>query len=336
MVANPELFREIGRKIMKAIIYTQYGSPDVLHLKDVEKPTPKADEVLIRVHAASINAADFYMVTGSPFIARLMTGGIFRPTNTIPGADVAGQVEAVGQNVTRFKVGDEVFGDLSSSGWGAFAEYVCASEKVLVLKPANITFEAAAAVPLAGVTAVKGLHKLANIQPGQKVLINGAGGGVGTFAVQIAKALGAEVTAVCSTKKVSMAQSLGADHVIDYKQTDFTRNGKQYDVIFDLGAYRSFRDYAQSLTAQGMYLVGGGSVGNLFRVMLFGKLASGKKTFTNLMSNPDVDDLTFLKELIEAGKVIPTVDRCYPLNETVQAFRYFETGQVAGKVVIGL
>jgi NADPH:quinone reductase-like Zn-dependent oxidoreductase len=319
---------------MKAIVYTQYGSPDVLQLKEVEKPTPKDNEVLVKVHAASINAADNFIIKGEPFVVRLMMGGIFKPKKTIPGADVAGRVEAVGRNVTRFKPGDEVFGDLSGDGLGAYAGYVCASEKMLALKPANIPFESAAAVPLAGVTALQGLRNVGKIQAGQKVLINGAAGGVGTFAVQIAKALGAEVTGVCSTNKVELVRSIGADHVIDYQREDFTRNGRQYDVIFNIAAYRSFRDYQQSLSPQGIYIVAGGATKRIFEVMLLGWSARGSQTFTNLMANPNIDDLAFMKDLLEAGKVTPVIDRCYPLGETADALRYFQSGQVQGKVVI--
>jgi NADPH:quinone reductase-like Zn-dependent oxidoreductase len=322
---------------MKAIVQTQYGAPlNVLQFKEVEKPSPQDNEVLIKVHAASVNAAEWHIVRGQPFLVRPMVGGIFKPSKIIPGADVAGHVEAVGRNVTQFKPGDEVFGDLSAVGWGAFAEYVCAHENALVLKPANITFEQAAAVPLAGNTALQGLRDKGQIQPGQKVLINGASGGVGSFAVQIAKALGAEVTGVCSTRKVEMVRSLGADHVIDYKRENVTQNGQRYDIILDVGAYRSFRDYRRILTPRGIYILAGGSTPRLFQTMIFGPMVSAKdgQKFGNLMAGPNVTDLAYLKDLLVAGKIIPVIDRCYPLSETAQALSYLEEGHAQGKVVI--
>jgi NADPH:quinone reductase-like Zn-dependent oxidoreductase len=322
---------------MKAIVQTQYGAPlNVLQFKEVEKPSPQDNEVLIKVHAASVNAAEWHIVRGQPFLVRPMVGGLFKPSKAIPGADVAGHVEAVGRNVTQFKPGDEVFGDLSAVGWGAFAEYVCAHENALVLKPANITFEQAASVPLAGNTALQGLRDKGQIQPGQKVLINGASGGVGSFAVQIAKALGAEVTGVCSTQKVEMVRSLGADHVIDYKRENVTQNGQRYDIILDIGAYRSFRDYRRILTPRGIYILAGGSTPRLFQTMIFGPMVSAKdgQKFGNLMAGPNVTDLAYLKDLLVAGKIIPVIDRCYPLSETAQALSYLEEGHAQGKVVI--
>ena len=323
---------------MKAIVYTHYGAPsDVLHFKEVERPTPSDNEVLIKVHAASINAAEWHLVRADPFLARFATG-LLKPKNTIPGADVAGRVEAVGRSVTLFRPGDEVFGDVSACGWGAFAEYVCADEHALALKPANMTFEQAAAVPLAGVTALQGLRDKGRIQPGHKVLINGASGGVGMFAVQIAKSFGAEVTGVCSTKKVDMVRSLGADHVIDYTQADFAQNGQQYDLILDAAAYRSFLDYRRALSPNGRYVLVGGSTPRLFQTMILGPLVSmlGSKTFASLMARPNQQDLVFMKELLEAGKVTPVIDRCYPLSETATALRYLEERHVQGKVVIAI
>lgn len=321
---------------MKAIVYTQYGPPDVLHLKDIQKPTPKDNEVLIKVHASSVNAAEPHVVRGEPFLVRLMIGGIFKPSKTIPGADVAGVIEAVGNDVKQFKVGDAVFGDLSSAGWGAYAEYVCAPENILVMKPTNITFEQAASVPLAGISALQGLRDAGKIQAGQKVLVNGASGGVGMFAVQIAKALGAEVTAVCSTRKMDMVRSIGADHVIDYTQGDFLNHGRQYDLILDAAAFRPFTDYARALTRQGIYVLVGGSTSLLFRTMLMAPIVSMRSTqkFKMLMANPSQKDLVFMKELLEAGKVIPVIDRCYGLAETPDAMRYLEDRKVQGKVVI--
>lgn len=319
---------------MKAMVYTEYGSPDVLHLKEVEKPTPKPNEILIKVYATSINAAESHLVRADPFLARLSTG-LLKPTKTIPGADVAGRVEAVGKDVTQFKPGDEVFGDLSACGWGAFAEYVCATENALMSKPNNMTFEQAAAVPLAAVTALQGLRK-GQIQTGQKVLINGASGGVGSFAVQIARSFGAEVTAVCSTKKLDMVRSLGADHVIDYTREDITSSGLSYDLILDAAGYRAFSDYKRILSPRGIYVLAGGATGHLFRTMLLGSLMSSSKgqTFITLMAEPNQEDLGFMKQLLESGKVIPFIDRCYPLSETAAALRYLEERQVQGKVVV--
>jgi NADPH:quinone reductase-like Zn-dependent oxidoreductase len=323
---------------MKAIVYTRYGPPEVLQYREVPKPTPTDDQVLIKVHASSVNAAESLIIKGTPFLARLMTGGVLKPKHTIPGADVAGRVEAVGRNVTRLKVGDEVFGDMSADGWGAYAEYACARADMLIPKPATITFESAAAVPLAGVTALQGLRDVGKLQAGQKVLINGATGGVGTFAVQIAKALGAEVTAVGRTGKLEVLRALGADHLIDYKQQDITRIGQQYDLILDIAAYRPFRAYQPLLTPTGIYIVAGGSITEIFRVMLFGSLFSkkGGQRFTNLAANPNPKDLTVIKELMEAGNVTSVISKCYPLSETAEAFRYFQSGDAHGKVVISV
>lgn len=319
---------------MKAIVYTHYGSPDVIRLKEVEEPTPREDEVLIKVHAASVNAADWHYLRGAPFLFR-MESGFPKPKNPFLGADVAGRVEAVGRNVTQFQPGDEVFGDLSISGRGTFAEYVCAREDALALKPANISFEEAAAVPVAAVTALQGL-RTGKIQSGQKVLINGASGGVGTFAVQIAKAFGAEVTAVCSTRKLEMVRSIGADHVIDYTQEDFARNGQRYDLILAANGYRSISDYKRALSPTGMYVMSGGTMAQMFEVMLLGPWMSrnGSQKMGNSAAKPDQKDLVFVKELLEAGKVVPVIDRCYPLSETADALRYLEEGHARGKIVI--
>jgi NADPH:quinone reductase-like Zn-dependent oxidoreductase len=320
---------------MKAMIYTQYGSPDVIQFKEVEKPTPKDDEVLIKVHAASVNAGDWHYLRGAPWLFRLASG-LLKPKNIFLGADVAGRVEAVGQNVTQFQPGDEVFGDLSASGRGAFAEYVCASETALVLKPANISFEEAAAVPVAAVAALQGLQSRMQIQPGQRVLINGASGGVGSFAVQIAKAFGAEVTAVCSTRNVGRMRSIGADHVIDYTQEDFTQNGQQYDLILAANGYHPLSAYQRALSPDGTYVMSGGAMAQLFEAMLLGPLVSmtGKKKMGNLMAKPDKEDLVFMKELLQAGKVRPVIDRYYPLSEVAEAIRYLESGHAQGKVII--
>ena len=319
---------------MKAIVYAQYGSPDFLQLREVARPAPKEDEVLIRVHAASVNAADWHYLRGAPFLFRLETG-FPKPKNTFLGADVAGRVEAVGRNVTQFQPGDEVFGDLSESGRGTFAEYVCASENALALKPANISFEEAAAVPMAAVVALQGL-RAGKIQRGQKVLVNGASGGVGTFAVQIAKAFGAEVTAVCSTMKLDLVRSIGADHVIDYTQEDFTRNRQQYDLILAVNGYRSISDYKRALSPTGTYVMSGGDTAQMMEAMFLGLWMSrkGSRKMGNLAAKPSQKDLIFVKELLETGKVVPVIDRCYPLREAADAIRYLEEGHAQGKIVI--
>jgi NADPH:quinone reductase-like Zn-dependent oxidoreductase len=321
--------------LMKAVVYTKYGSPDVLQLKEVEKPTPKDNEVLIRIHAASANAADWRLLRGDPFLLRLGYG-LLKPNNTILGADIAGRVEAVGNNVTQFQPGDEVFGDISGCGLGGFAEYVSVPEHAVISKPASMTFEEAAAVPMAAVTALQGLRDKGQIQPGQKVLIHGASGGVGTFAVQIAKAFRAEVTAVCSTRKVDLVRSIGADHVIDYTQEDFTKNGQRYDLILAANGNRSMFEYKRALAPTGRYVVTGGSMAQLFQAMLLGPLLStaGRQNMGNVLARPNQKDLACMKELLEAGKVIPVIDRCYPLSETAEAIRYLEAGHARGKVVI--
>ena len=320
---------------MKAVVYTKYGSPDVLQLKEVEKPTPKDNEALIRIHAASANAADWHLLRGDPFLLRLGYG-LLKPNNTILGADIAGRVEAVGNNVTQFQPGDEVFGDISGCGLGGFAEYVSVPEHAVISKPASMTFEEAAAVPMAAVTALQGLRDKGQIQPGHKVLIHGASGGVGTFAVQIAKAFRAEVTAVCSTRKVDLVRSIGADHVIDYTQEDFTKNGQRYDLILAANGNRSMFEYKRALAPKGRYVVTGGSMAQLFQAMLLGPLLStaGRQNMGNVLARPNQKDLACMKELLEAGKVIPVIDRCYPLSETAEAIRYLEAGHARGKVVI--
>jgi len=324
---------------MKAIIYTKYGSPDVLKLQDVAKPAPKDDEVLIKIHAASINSRDWRMMRANPFFIRLMPGGFLQPKNKILGGDVAGRVEAIGNNVKQFKPGNEVFGYLpSATGRGTFAEYVCAKENMITLKPANLTFEQAAAVPIAAMTALQGLRDKGNIQPGQKVLINGASGGVGTFAVQIAKAFGAEVTAVCSTRNLELVRSLGADHVIDYKVEDFTQNGQQYDLILAVNGYHPISDYLRALKHEGTYVVAGGSMLQLIQAGSQGrrisKTGSQKTHVVSLVQKQK--DLVFMKELLDSGKVIPIIDECYPLNKTPEAFWYFEKEHPKGKVVISV
>jgi NADPH:quinone reductase-like Zn-dependent oxidoreductase len=326
-----------GRKDthMKAIVYTEYGSPDVLQLQEVAKPVPQDDEVLVKVLAASAAAGDWRLLRAKPFLMRF-TYGLLKPKHKILGAAVAGRVEAVGRNVTQFQPGDEVFGDLSRCGFGAFAEYVSVPENALALKPANVTFEEAATVPVSAVTALQGLRDKGHIQPGQKVLINGASGGVGTFAVQIAKAFGTEVTAVCSTRNVDMVRSLGADHVIDYTQEDFTQNGQRYDLILAANGYHWISDYKRALRPRGMYVMTGGSMAQTFQAMLLGPLISmtGSKKMGNLLAKPNQKDLIFMKELLEAGKVTPVIDRRFPLRDVAEAIRYLEAGHAKGKVVI--
>jgi NADPH:quinone reductase-like Zn-dependent oxidoreductase len=322
---------------MKAIICTKYGSPDVLQLQEVEKPAPKDDEVLIKIHAASINARDWRFMRANPFFIRLVPGGFLRPKNKILGADAAGRVEGVGRYVRQFKPGNEVFGYLpSATGRGTFAEYVCAKENLITLKPANLTFEQAAAVTLAAITALQSFRNQGNIQPGQKVLINGASGGVGTFAVQIAKAFGAEVTAVCSTRNLEMVRSLGADHVIDYTREDFTQNGQQYDLILAVNGYHPLSDYLHALKPEGTYVVTGGSMFQLFQAASnrkkVSKTGSQKIFIASLVQSPK--DLILIKELLESGKIKPVIDGCYPISKTAEAFWYFEKGHVRGKVVI--
>jgi NADPH:quinone reductase-like Zn-dependent oxidoreductase len=323
---------------MKAIVQTEYGSPDVLSLAEIDTPAVTDKGVLVRVHGASVNAADWHLMRGSPFIARLAFG-LRKPKFQTLGMDVAGRVEAVGKNVTQFQVGDEVFGDLSECGFGAFAEYVCAREDALVIKPKNMTFEQAAAVPGSALTALYGLCKCGQIQSGQRVLINGASGGVGSFAVQIAKAFGAEVTAVCSSQKVEMMRSIGADHIIDYTKTDVTKTGKQYDLILDAAAFRSIFDYLPILTQTGTYVLVGGSTTRLFQVMLFlGPLISlmSRRRVKCFTVSPNQADLMVLRDLIEAGKIVPFIDRSYPLSDVPIAIRYVEERHVQGKVVINI
>ena len=322
---------------MKAIIATKYGSPNVLQLKEVETPTPEDDEVLVKVHAASVNAGDWHLMRADPFLIRLMYG-LRKPKRPILGSDVAGRVEAVGRGVTQFQPGDEVFGDLSNSGFGAFAEYVSAPESALIRKPARLSFAQAAAVPLAAVTALQALRNKGQLRAGQTVLISGASGGVGTFAVQMAKALGAEVTGVCSTAKMEMVRSIGADHVIDYTQEDFTKSAQQYDLILAVGGRRPLSAYRRALKPEGIYVMVGGETAQLFQVMLLGPWLSrrGSQRFGTMLAQPNQQDLAAVGELLEAGKVMPVIDQCYPLAETAEAIRYLESGHARGKVVINL
>jgi NADPH:quinone reductase-like Zn-dependent oxidoreductase len=321
---------------MKAIVCTKYGPPDVLQLQEVAKPAPKADEVLVEVHAASVNAYDWHLLTADIFLVRLMGGGLRRPKKTIPGVDIAGRIEAAGSNVKQFRPGDEVFGDISACGNGGFAEYVSVPENALALKPATLSFEEAAAVPMAAITALQGLRDQGKIQAGQKVLINGASGGVGTFAVQIAKSFGAEVTAVCSTRNLDMARTLGADRVVDYTKEDFTRNGRTYDLILAANGYQPLSAYKRALTPQGIYVMAGGKPGQIFQAMLLGSWMSenGGKTLGGFTAKANQKDLVMLKELVEAGKVVPVIDKRYSLSEAAEALRYLGAGHARGKVVI--
>lgn len=321
---------------MKAIICTQYGPPDALQFQEVAKPAPTAEEVLVKIHAASVNMYDWHLLTADIPLVRLMGGGLRRPKITIPGEDIAGRIEAVGSNVRQFRPGDEVFGDIAAYGSGGFAEYVAVPERALAPKPASLSFEEAAAVPMAAITALQGLRDSGKIQAGQKVLINGASGGVGTFAVQIAKAFGAEVTAVCSTRNLELARTLGADRVIDYTQEDFTRTGQTYDLIFAANGYQPLSAYKRALTPQGIYVMAGGKPGQIFQAMLLGRLLSerGGKQLGGFTAHANQGDLGVLKELVEAGKIAPVIDRRYPLSETAEALRYLGAGHARGKVVI--
>jgi NADPH:quinone reductase-like Zn-dependent oxidoreductase len=324
---------------MKAIICPKYGSPDVLQFREVMKPVPQEDEVLIQIQAASLNSRDLRMLRANPFFMRLMPGGLFRPKNKILGADLAGRVEAIGSNVKQIQLGDEVFGYLpSATGRGTFAEYVCAKENLMALKPANLTIEQAAAVPEAAMTALQSLRDKGSIQHGQKVLIHGASGGVGTFAVQIAKAFGAEVTAVCSTRNLEMVRSLRADHVIDYRKEDFTKNGQLYDLILAVNGYHPISDYLRALRPKGTYVVVGGSMLQLFQAAINKKKISktGLQKISIVSLVQSQKDLMLIKEFCESGKIMPVVDACYLLSRTVEAFWYFEKIHPKGKVVVSV
>lgn len=318
---------------MKAVVYTRYGPPDVLQLQELEKPAPKENQVLVKVQAASINAMDYRLMRANPFLVRLMMGGLLKPKNPRLGSDLAGQVEAVGENVTQFRPGDEVFG----CARGAFAEYVLAREAYLALKPEGVSFEQAAAAPVAALTALQGFRHAGGVRPGQKVLIQGASGGVGTFAVQLAKHYGAEVTAVCSPRNLDLARSIGADQVIDYTREDFTRREGCYDLIFGVNGYHSLLAYKRALSPQGVYVCAGGTMPQIFQAMLLGPLLSrngGKKLGSMGIAEVNQEDLVTLAELLEAGKIVPVIDRSYPLSEIREAVRYVEDTHAQGKVVI--
>ena len=323
---------------MKAIVQAEYGPPEVLRLEEVSLPAVPDDGVLVRVRAASVDAGVWHLMRGTPFLIRLIYGGLRYPKYPILGTDLAGRVAAVGKNVSRFKSGDVVFGDLSESGFGAFAEYVCAPESALVLKSDVVTFEQAAAVPVSGLAALQGLRDVGQIQVGQKVLILGASGGVGSFAVQIAKAFGAEVTGVCSSQKVDMVSAIGADHVIDYTQTDVTHAGQRYDLILDAAAFRSVFDYLPILTPAGSYVLVGGSTANFFQGLLLGPWISKlmRRRVKCLASQPNQADLLTLKAFLDTGKLVPYLDLTYPLSEVPDAIRHLEQRQVRGKVVISI
>ena len=318
---------------MKAILLTQYGSPDVLQFKEVEKPVPNDGEILVKIQAASTNPLDWHLMRGAPFLARL-AGGLRKPKDPRLGADFAGRVKAVGNNVTQFQPGDEVFGVYT----GSFAEYASVPENRVVLKPTTSSFEEAAAIPVAAITALQGLRDTGHIHSGQKVLVNGASGGVGTFAVQIARSYGTEVTGVCSTRNVDLVRSIGADHVIDYTQEDFTRNGRRYDLIYDAVGNRSVSDYKRALNPEGMCVIAGfQNLPRLFEHMVLGPLRSktgDKKVGLMGIAKPNQKDLVYVKELVEARKVVPVIDRCYALREVPEALRYLEAGHARGKVVI--
>jgi NADPH:quinone reductase-like Zn-dependent oxidoreductase len=314
---------------MKAIVQNAYGGPEVLELKEVEKPAIAEDEVLVSVHAAGLNAGDYFSMRGSPWLARFDVG-FPKPKDYILGWDVAGNVEEVGKNVTRFQPGDKVFASCDS----ALAEYACAPEGKFAGIPSNLTLEEAAGVPSAASAALHALRDQANVQPGQKVLINGASGGVGIFSVQIAKVLGADVTGVCSTRNVDMVQSIGADHVIDYTQEDFTRSGKRYDLILDNVGNRAFSDYRRALAPGGTHLPNTGHGGMQYVIKAYVLSALMRQHASPWLSVPNSEDLIYIKELIEAGKVKPVIDRTYPISETREAFRYLVEEHARGKVVI--
>jgi NADPH:quinone reductase-like Zn-dependent oxidoreductase len=317
---------------MKAVVYEKYGSPEVLEYKEIEKPTVLDDDVLVKINAAAMNPLDWRLRSGTPFLARLIISGIMKPKMQILGVDFAGTVESVGKNVEQLKIGDEVFGMAPSGRNGSHAEYISVSEENVALKPANTTYEQAAGVPFAGTMALEGVRDYGEIKPGQRFLINGASGGMGTYAVQIAKAFGAEVTGVCSTRNLEMVQSIGADHVIDYTKEDFTKNGKIYNVIFDVVAKNSFSNCSNSLSDNGIYITTGMGPGLIFQ-KFWTSMTSSKKMLP-MWGKGRKEDLIILKDLIEDGSVTTVIDRTYSLNEVPEAHRYIEQGHARGKVII--
>jgi NADPH:quinone reductase-like Zn-dependent oxidoreductase len=324
---------------MKAMVYTQFGPPtEVLALQEVEKPAPQAQEVLVEVHAAAVVYADWAFVRGQPAMVRLMGAGLSKPNHPILGAEIAGRVAAVGEGITQFQPGDEVYGDIAECGFGGYAEYVAVPESALAPKPANLTFKQAAAVPQSGVVALQGLRDKGQVQPGQQALIAGASGGIGTFAVQLAKVFGAEVTGVCSTRNMELVESLGADHVIDYTQEDFAQGGPRFDLIVATAGYRSVFDYARALKPGGTCVVTGGAMKQVFEPMYLGPWVAltSKKKMASLSAGPSQQDLIFMKDLLEAGKIMPVIDTCYPFNETAEALRHYGQGHSRGKVVISV
>jgi NADPH:quinone reductase-like Zn-dependent oxidoreductase len=323
---------------MKAVVYSKYGGPEVLEFKDIETPVPGDGEVLVRVHATALNAYDWHLLTADIFLVRLMGGGLFKPKSRVPGQDIAGRIEAVGPNARQFKPGDAVFGDIAGTGGGGLAELARARESALAPMPAGLSFEEAAAVPMAAITALQGLRDKGRIRAGQKVLINGASGGVGTFAIQIAKLFGAEVTAVCSPGKMGLARSLGADHVIDYTAEDFTRSAERYDLIFAANGYHPLWAYKRALAPGGIYIMAGGSAAQIFQATLLGPPLSvgSRKKLGIVPAKAAPKDLLTIKELLEARKIVPVIDRRYAFEEAVEAFRYFGEGHARGKVVISV
>ena len=321
---------------MNAIYYDQYGSPDVLQMRETEKPVPSDDEVLIRVHAASINSWDWDMIRGKPAFVRMW--GLFKPKHKIPGSDIAGRIESVGRRAKKFKPGDEVYGDIVENGWGGFAEYACAKESQLVLKPASMSYEQAAAIPQAGLLALQGIRDCGKLQKGQHILLNGAGGGVGTLGLQIAKMLGGEITVVDSAVKLEMLKSLGADHVIDYHKEDYTNIGQAYDIIVDVVANRPLSSYKRALAPGGIFVMIGGSTSTILKMMVMSPIISkgnrpGDKRLTIMGYKPNqgLDDMS---AYFQQGKVIPVIDKVFPLAETREAFKYFASGSFKGKVVL--
>jgi NADPH:quinone reductase-like Zn-dependent oxidoreductase len=318
---------------VKAVVYEKYGSPDVLEYREVEEPTVMEDDILVKIHASSMNAVDWHIRSGTPFMARLMGGSaktlFMKPKFRILGADFAGKIESVGKNVEQFKVDDDVFG---MANVGAHAEYICVSEKDTVLKPDNMTYEQAAAVPTAGFMALQGLRDKGNIQSGQRILINGASGGVGTFAVQIAKSFGTELTGVCSTRNLELVKSIGADEVIDYTKEDFTKTGQSYDLIFDVVAKSSFLKCKNSLKSEGIYVTTVFGLRPILRK--FWTSMTSRKKMIPYIGKPNKEDVIFVRDLIEAGKVTPIIDRVYPLKDVAEAHRYVEKGHARGKVII--
>ncbi|WP_235015834.1 NAD(P)-dependent alcohol dehydrogenase [Aquimarina sp. AU58] len=318
---------------MKALMYHKYGTSDVLTFKEIPVPIPKENEVLVKIRATAINSSDWELLRGKPFFARIW--GLLKPKYHILGSDIAGQVVSIGKGVSKFRPGDTVFADIFEQ-WGGFAEYVCVHEDSLLSKPEHMTFEEASAIPQAGVVALQGLRYNGEIKPGQQVLINGAGGGAGTFAIQIAKSLGAEVTGVDSARKLDLMRSIGADHVIDYTKEDFTKNKQQYDLIFDIVGRRSIFDFKRILKPKGAYVMAGGSMRRLLQVLFCGPLISKitTKKMGLLMHKQNKEDIGHMLKLRDAGKVVPIIDRCYPLSEAIEAFQYFGEGLVLGKIII--